>query len=97
MSPQLPENIRRLGKDELEKAVLRVAIMDEFDSINTYEQVVSILEDEGLRELFLRLIDEHKAHAEELQKMLNERDQPAARKPEGPEVPEYDENSYQYY
>ncbi len=95
MSPQLPENIRRLGKEELEKAVLRVAIMSEFDSINTYEQIISLLDDGELKAVFLRLINEDKAHAEELQEQLSKRDNVA--KSESPKIPEYDDDSYQYY
>jgi len=38
MPPELPENIRMLGKEELDKAVLRVAIMSEFDCINRITQ-----------------------------------------------------------
>jgi rubrerythrin len=76
MSPQIPDNIRMLGDEELNMAVLRVAVMAEFDNINTYEQILAVVRDEPLRRVFLRLIGEEKLHAAELQDLLMKKDAP---------------------
>jgi rubrerythrin len=76
MPQSLPDNIRSLEKEELEMAVLRVAIMAEFDCINTYEQILTLIKEGELRCELMRILDEDKAHAQRLQEMLFGMDKP---------------------
>ncbi len=91
--PQLPDNIRFLEKDELEMAALRVAIMAEFDCINTYEQILTLVKEGELKNELIRLLADDKAHAEVLQGMLSKRDVEEKKKP-GREIPEIDEEHF---
>ena len=93
MSPELPDNIRMLGKEELDKAVLRVAIMSEFDCINTYEQILTLVGEGALREDLLRILSEDKSHAADLQDMLFKRDLLDRKKP-AEEIPELEEDHF---
>jgi rubrerythrin len=94
MSPELPDNIRMLGKEELDKAVLRVAIMSEFDCINTYEQILTLVKEGEIRAALLRILDEDKAHALSLQDLLAELDLPKKSKP--PEIPSMEDYTEEY-
>jgi rubrerythrin len=93
--PQLPDNIRFLEKSELDQAVLRVAIMAEFDCINTYEQILALVKEGELRDILLQILSEDKAHAQALQDNLSRRDKPEREPSEAP-VPNMDEGSYEY-
>ena len=95
MSTQLPDNIRMLEKEELDMATLRVAIMAEFECINTYEQILTLLPEGELKTALIRIMEEDKAHARELQNKLSQKD--TVQKTQAPEMPDIEDDSFASY
>ena len=57
------------GKD-IEKEVLRVAIIAELDAINLYEQMAAMVKDEGIKAVLKDVADEEKTHVGEFLTLL---------------------------
>ncbi len=63
---KIPFNFESLEEEVLERQLVRIAIMAEFEAINLYEQLISLTKDENLREIFNTIIMEKKVHAGDL-------------------------------
>ncbi|MBN2095680.1 MAG: hypothetical protein JW727_06525 [Candidatus Aenigmarchaeota archaeon] len=81
MPARLPPDIRHLSNIELEKALLRFAITAEFECINAYEEILSLVRETSFRSDIIRILGEEKQHAAILQEMLSKRDNIPAAEP----------------
>ena len=93
MLSQIPINLEKVNKDDLDKEILRVAVIAELDAINLYEQMANLTSDETLKKVLLDIAREEKTHVGEFQAMLLEADKEqekelAAGKAEGDELME---------
>jgi rubrerythrin len=74
MLAQIPVNLGKLKKEELERELLRVAIIAELDAVNLYNQLAAMTDNEKIRDIFYDVAREEKTHVGEFQAMLLERD-----------------------
>jgi rubrerythrin len=65
-----PIDLSKIGKENTDKEILRLAIIAELDAINLYEQLAEMTEDENIKKVFLDVAKEEKTHVGEFQAML---------------------------
>ncbi|MEM5782218.1 MAG: ferritin family protein [Candidatus Aenigmatarchaeota archaeon] len=70
MMSQIPANINKLKKEEIDKEIARAGIIAELDAINLYEQMASLTENKSLKEILLDIAKEEKTHFGEFQALL---------------------------
>jgi rubrerythrin len=70
MMSQLPANIDKLKKGEIDKEIVRLGMIAELDAINLYEQMASLTEKEGIKKILLDIAKEEKTHMGEFQTLL---------------------------
>jgi len=70
MLSKIPVDIGGMRREDLDKEILRVAIIAELDAINLYEQLAAITEKEDLKKIFLDIAREEKTHVGEFQTLL---------------------------
>jgi rubrerythrin len=67
---KIPINLEKIKKADLNKEILRAAIIAEFDAINLYEQMAALTEDKHLKTILLDIAKEEKTHVGEFQTLL---------------------------
>jgi rubrerythrin len=70
MLSKIPIDVAKLRKEELDKEILRTAIIAELDAINLYEQIAAKTKNKRLRALLLDVAREEKTHVGEFQTFL---------------------------
>jgi rubrerythrin len=70
MISKVPVNLDKVKKEEINKEVLRVAIIAELDAINLYEQLAQATDNEDIRKVLLDIAKEEKTHFGEFQALL---------------------------
>jgi len=70
MLSQIPISIDKVNKADLDKEILRAAIIAELDAVNLYEQLAHMTENAHLKAVLLDVAKEEKTHAGEFQEML---------------------------
>ena len=70
MLSQMPVDFSKVPKENLNKEILRAAIIAELDAINLYEQLAAITDDADLKKVLLDIAREEKTHVGEFQTML---------------------------
>ncbi len=70
MLSQIPINLEKATKDDLDKEILRAGIIAELDAINLYEQMAAMSGNENIRKILLDIAKEEKTHVGEFQAML---------------------------
>jgi rubrerythrin len=70
MLSQMPVDFTKVAKENLNKEILRAAIIAELDAINLYEQMAALTDDGDLRKILLDIAREEKTHVGEFQTML---------------------------
>jgi rubrerythrin len=74
MLSQLPLDLQKVKKDELDKEILRVGMIAELDAVSLYEQMAAMTEDRAIKMVLLDIAKEEKTHVGEFQALLLERD-----------------------
>jgi rubrerythrin len=75
MLSKMPIALERTKKEDLDKEILRTAIIAELDAINLYEQMADGTRNRDIRKLLLDVAREEKAHVGEFQTLLLREDQ----------------------
>jgi rubrerythrin len=75
MMSQIPVDFTKVKKEELNKVILRTAIIAELDAINLYEQMAALTDNKHIRAVMLDIAKEEKTHVGEFQAMLLRLDQ----------------------
>ncbi len=70
MLSKIPVNLENLNKDDLDRELLRAAIIAELDAINLYEQMAATTNNANLSKVFLDVAKEEKTHFGEFQTLL---------------------------
>ena len=70
MLSKIPINLEKIKKEDLNKEILRAAIIAEFDAINLYEQMAALTDDKHLKTILLDIAKEEKTHVGEFQALL---------------------------
>jgi rubrerythrin len=67
---KIPINFERIAKEDLDKQILRVAIIAELDAVNLYEQMAALTENKHIKTILLDIAKEEKTHVGEFQALL---------------------------
>ncbi|MBU7014400.1 MAG: rubrerythrin [Theionarchaea archaeon] len=70
MLSTIPINLDKVKKEDLDKEILRAAVIAELDAINLYEQMAAVARDEDIKKVLLDIAGEEKTHVGEFQTML---------------------------
>jgi rubrerythrin len=70
MLSQIPVDFGKVAKKDLNKEILRAAIIAELDAINLYEQMAALTDDKDIKNVLLDIAREEKTHVGEFQTML---------------------------
>jgi len=70
MLSRIPFALDKLGKEDIDKELLRAAIIAELDAINLYEQMAGLAKNKHLRTILLDVAKEEKTHIGEFQTLL---------------------------
>jgi rubrerythrin len=79
MLAKLPTDNVKLTKTVLDKQLLRLGIIAEFDAINLYEQLAAATLDRKIKAVFLDIAREEKTHVGEFLTLLLEKDKEQVR------------------
>lgn len=74
MLSQLPINLEKVKKENLDQEILRAGIIAELDAINFYEQMAGMTGDENIKKVLLDIAREEKTHVGEFQALLLKKD-----------------------
>ena len=70
MLSQIPINLEKIKKEDLDREILRVGMIAELDAVNLYEQMAAMTESKNLKNLLLDIAKEEKTHLGEFQALL---------------------------
>jgi rubrerythrin len=70
MLSQIPVDFSKVAKKDLDKEILRAAIIAELDAINLYDQMAALATDKDIKKVLLDIAREEKTHVGEFQTML---------------------------
>ena len=70
MLSKIPINLEKIKKEDLNKEILRVAIIAELDAVNLYEQMAVLTENKHIKTILLDIAKEEKTHVGEFQALL---------------------------
>jgi len=74
MMSQLPTNFEKVKKEELNKEILRAAMIAELDAVSFYEQMAALTDSENIKKILLDVAKEEKTHVGEFQYLLLQED-----------------------
>jgi rubrerythrin len=83
MLSKIPVNLDTLAKKDLDKEILRAAIIGELDAINLYEQMAFMTTNKDIRTVLLDVAKEEKTHVGEFQALLLKADKQQEEELEG--------------
>ena len=75
MLSENPIKTEKVGKKNLDREILRLAIIAELDAISLYEQLAAATENKAIREVLLDVAKEEKTHVGEFQTLLLREDE----------------------
>lgn len=70
MLSKIPINIDKIKAEDIDKEILRAALIAELDAINLYEEMAALAKDEGIKKVLLDVAKEEKEHVGEFQTLL---------------------------
>jgi len=74
MMSQIPNDLKKISKEDMNREILRVGMIAELDAINLYEQLAAITDSKIIKKVFLDIAKEEKTHVGEFQTLLLEDD-----------------------
>lgn len=75
MLSQIPIDLKKVKKQDINKEILRTGIIAELDAVSLYEQLAAMTDNEDIKKIFLDIAKEEKTHAGEFQALLLKHDQ----------------------
>jgi len=75
MLSQLPVDLAKVKKEDLDREILRAGMIAELDAINFYEQLGAMTQNEDIRKVLLDIATEEKTHLGEFQTLLLREDE----------------------
>ena len=70
MLSKIPIDIEKIKPDDIDKEILRAALIAELDAINLYEEMAALAKDKRIKKVLLDLAKEEKEHVGEFQTLL---------------------------
>ncbi len=74
MLSNIPIDLSKVNKANIDNEILRVGMIAELDAISLYEQLAAVTQDNHIKEILLDIAKEEKTHMGEFQALLLERD-----------------------
>ena len=74
MLAQLPIDLTKVSKENIDKEILRLGIIAELDAISLYEQLAENATNENIKKVLLDIANEEKEHVGEFKSLLNNLD-----------------------
>ncbi len=78
MMSQIPFQLDKIKKEDIEREILRTGIIAELDAVSLYEQLAAMTKKDSIRKIFLDIAREEKTHVGEFQALLLKEDQEQA-------------------
>ncbi|MCD6563623.1 MAG: rubrerythrin [Thermoproteales archaeon] len=75
MMSKLPINLEKVSSKDIDKIILRTAIIAELDAISLYEELAAMTNNENLKKVLLDVAKEEKTHVGEFLALLNIEDE----------------------
>ncbi len=70
MLAQIPYDLSKLSKEDLDKEIMRIAMIAELDAVNLYEQLAEMTDNKDLKVILYDVAKEEKTHVGEFQALL---------------------------
>lgn len=70
MLSQLPINLQKVNKGDIDKEILRVGMIAELDAVSFYEQLAAMTENENIKKVLMDIAKEEKTHIGEFEALL---------------------------
>ena len=74
MMSQIPVDLGKMRKEDIDNEILRVGIIAENDAINLYEQMAAMASNEKIKRILMDIAKEEKTHVGEFQALLLQKD-----------------------
>ena len=74
MLSKIPIILESIGKEDMDKEILRTGIIAELDAINLYEQMAAMTKDNDIKKILLDIAKEEKTHVGEFLTLLLQKD-----------------------
>jgi rubrerythrin len=74
MLSQIPIDLKNVRKEDIDREILRAAVIAELDAINLYEQMASLTNNGDMKKILLDVAKEEKTHVGEFQTLLLRQD-----------------------
>jgi len=74
MLSQIPLQLDKVKKEDVDKEILRAGIIAELDAINLYEQMAAMTQNKEIKKIILDIAREEKTHVGEFQALLLKED-----------------------
>lgn len=74
MLSQLPINLEKIKKEEVDKEISRLGMIAELDAVSLYEQLAGMTKNKRIKRVLLDIAKEEKTHVGEFQALLLEED-----------------------
>ena len=74
MLSKIPIILEKIGKDDMDKEILRTGIIAELDAINLYEQMAAMTKNNHIKKVLLDIAKEEKTHVGEFFTLLQRKD-----------------------
>jgi len=70
MLSQIPMDLKKISKEQVDTEILRAGIIAELDAVNLYEQMAAMTENGDIKKILLDIAKEEKTHVGEFQALL---------------------------
>lgn len=70
MMSQIPTDLKKVDKININREILRVGIIAEHDAVSLYEQLAAMTDDRNIIKILLDIAKEEKTHVGEFQALL---------------------------
>ncbi len=74
MLSQIPIDLGKVKKEDLNKEILRIGIIAELDAVSLYEQLAEMTDKENIKTILSDIAKEEKTHVGEFQALLLDED-----------------------
>jgi len=75
MLSNIPIDLSKVKQEDMDKEILRAAIIAELDAINLYEQMANMTNNNDMKKILLDVAKEEKTHVGEFQELLLRQDE----------------------
>ena len=70
MLSKIPIDISKIKAEDIDKEIIRAALIAELDAINLYEEMAALAKDKNIKSVLLDVAKEEKEHVGEFQTLL---------------------------